>query len=238
MKKRAVTLLTLLAVSASLMACGGSDATESSAENDAEQIEAEVTGQTENADTEEEEVLPEGKYRSELTNELIDESLKDQRPIAVMVDNESIALPHYGLSHADVVYEMMNSTLNGRITRFMALFKDYESVDQIGSIRSVRPTNVILAAEWNAIICHDGGPFYVDEYLDEACSDHFSGTFSRVDNIQSIFFPGTWTRTSPTPMCQRIILPIMREHIISSRMRTTRLISGHLIRMMRLMRIW
>ena len=185
MKKRAVTLLTLLAVSASLMACGGSDATESSAENDAEQIEAEVTGQTENADTEEEEVLPEGKYRSELTNELIDESLKDQRPIAVMVDNESIALPHYGLSHADVVYEMMNSTLNGRITRFMALFKDYESVDQIGSIRSVRPTNVILAAEWNAIICHDGGPFYVDEYLDEACSDHFSGTFSRVDNGKS-----------------------------------------------------
>ena len=65
----------------------------------------EVTGQTENADTEEEEVLPEGKYRSELTNELIDESLKDQRPVAVMVDNESIALPHYGLSHADVVYE-------------------------------------------------------------------------------------------------------------------------------------
>ena len=52
------------------------------------------------------------------------------------------------------------------------------------------------------------------------------------ENIQSIFFPGTWTRTSPTPMCQRIILPIMREHIISSRMRTTRLISGHLIRMM------
>ena len=155
MKKRAVTLLTLLAVSANLMACGGSDATESSAENDAEQIEAEVTAQTENADTEEEEVLPEGKYRSELTNELIDDSLKDQRPIAVMVDNESIALPHYGLSHADVVYEMMNSTLNGRITRFMALFKDYESVDQIGSIRSVRPTNVILAAEWNAIICHD-----------------------------------------------------------------------------------
>lgn len=185
MKKRAVTLLTLLAVSASLMACGGSDATESSAENDAEQIEAEVTGQTENADTEEEEVLPEGKYRSELTNELIDDSLKDQRPIAVMVDNESIALPHYGLSHADVVYEMMNSTLNGRITRFMALFKDYESVDQIGSIRSVRPTNVILAAEWNAVICHDGGPFYVDEYLDEACSDHFSGTFSRVDNGKS-----------------------------------------------------
>ena len=70
-------------------------------------------------------------------------------------------------------------------TRFMALFKDYESVDQIGSIRSVRPTNIILAAEWNAIICHDGGPFYIDEYLAEPCSDHFSGTFSRVNNGKS-----------------------------------------------------
>ena len=99
-----------------------------------------------------------------------------------MVDNESIALPHYGLSKADVVYEMMNSTENGRITRFMALFKDYESIDQIGSIRSVRPTNVILSAEWNAVLCHDGGPFYIEEYLAEPSTDHFSGTFSRVDN--------------------------------------------------------
>ena len=183
MKKRAVTLLTLFAVSINIMACGGKDAQESSADTSTEQVIAETTEQAETES--EEEVLPEGKYRSELTNELIDDSLKDQRPIAVMVDNESIALPHYGLSHADVVYEMMNSTMNGRITRFMALFKDYESVDQIGSIRSVRPTNIILAAEWNAIICHDGGPFYIDEYLAEPCSDHFSGTFSRVNNGKS-----------------------------------------------------
>ena len=120
----------------------------------------------------------------------------------------------------------------------MALFKDYESVDQIGSIRSVRPTNVILAAEWNAIICHDGGPFYVDEYLDEACSDHFSGTFSRVDNGKSREYTEYILSGDMDKNCQRTILPIMREHIISLRMRTTRLISGHLIRMMRLMRIW
>lgn len=68
--------------------------------------------------TKEEEVAPEHSYRSELTNEWIDEDLKDQRPIAVMVDNEKTALPHYGLTEADVVYEIMNSTLNDRITRF------------------------------------------------------------------------------------------------------------------------
>ena len=44
--------------------------------------------------TKEEEVAPEHSYRSELTNEWIDEDLKDQRPIAVMVDNEKTALPH------------------------------------------------------------------------------------------------------------------------------------------------
>lgn len=172
MKKRLVALLTLMAMSVSLVACGGDNTEEANVEN------------TEAADVavEEEEVLPEGMYRSELTNELIDESLKNQRPIAVMVDNELTALPHYGLTQADVVYELMNSTANGRITRFMALFKDYDDIDQIGSIRSTRPTNVILSAEWNAILCHDGGPFYIDEYLAEECTDNLSGGFARIDN--------------------------------------------------------
>ena len=44
-----------------------------------------------------EDVIPEGMYRSELTNEIISEELKNQRPIAAMVDNDKRALPHYGL---------------------------------------------------------------------------------------------------------------------------------------------
>lgn len=178
MKRRTVLLLAALAMSTALVACGGDAAEETQQEQN---VVGETVDTTEDGASAEEETV-DGMYRSELTNEWIDESLKDQRPIAVMVDNESIALPHYGLSEADVVYEMMNSTMNGRITRFMALFKDYESVEQIGSVRSVRPTNVILSAEWNAILCHDGGPFYIDEYLAEPSTDNFSGTFSRVDN--------------------------------------------------------
>ena len=177
MKRRTILLLAALAMSTALVACGKETAEETQQE---QEIVGEVDG-TEIGDELFGETV-DGKYRSELTNEWIDDSLKNQRPIAAMVDNESIALPHYGLSKADVVYEMMNSTENGRITRFMALFKDYESIDQIGSIRSVRPTNVILSAEWNAVLCHDGGPFYIDEYLAEPSTDHFSGTFSRVDN--------------------------------------------------------
>ena len=56
MKKRAVTLLTLFAVSINLMACGGKDAQESSADTSTEQVIAETTEQAETES--EEEVLP------------------------------------------------------------------------------------------------------------------------------------------------------------------------------------
>ncbi|MFI3201083.1 MAG: DUF3048 domain-containing protein [Eubacteriales bacterium] len=135
-----------------------------------------------------EDIIPEGMYRSELTNELIDESLKDQRPLAVMVDNEITALPHYGVSEADIVYEMMNSTANERITRLMVLVKDWEQIEQLGSIRSTRPTNCILAAGWNAILCHDGGPFYINDYIGQDYLQNFNGVFSRVNNGKATEF--------------------------------------------------
>lgn len=183
MKKKSIILLLSLVLAVSLVGCGKKDEedktisiNELSGETEAE---TESVEETEEVD---EDIVPEGMYRSELTNEPIDESLKDQRPMAVMVDNEKTALPHFGVSEADVVYEIMNSTLNDRITRLMVLVKDWEKIEQLGSIRSVRPTNILLAAEWNAILCHDGGPFYVDPYFAEDYADHFSGTFSRVNN--------------------------------------------------------
>ncbi len=124
----------------------------------------------------------EGMYRSELTNEWIDEALQNQRPVAIMVDNEKTALDHYGLTQADIVYEMMNSTANGEITRFMALVKDWGSISRFGSIRSVRPTNFMIAPEYNAVVIHDGGPFYIDPYLKNPWVDHLSGGFARIQN--------------------------------------------------------
>ena len=127
--------------------------------------------------------IPEGMYLSEITGEPISEEIKDQRPLAVMVDNEKIALPHYGTAEADVVYEMMNSTLNDRVTRLMCIVKDWGKIEQMGSIRSTRPTNILLAAEWDAVLCHDGGPqVHIKAYLDNPWAQHFSGTFSRINN--------------------------------------------------------
>ncbi|MBQ8038345.1 MAG: DUF3048 domain-containing protein, partial [Lachnospiraceae bacterium] len=164
MKRKTLLALMAFVMSVALCACGEKEEEVVEVATVEEIPIVEETTVEEETTTEEvvlEDELPEGMYFSELTNEPIDESLKNQRPIAAMVDNDKRALPHFGLNEADVIYEMMNSTANGRITRMMALVKDWGSIEQLGSIRSVRPTNILLAAEWNAILCHDGGPFYV-----------------------------------------------------------------------------
>lgn len=130
----------------------------------------------------------EGFVRSELTNEWIDEALENQRPIACMVDNELTALDHYGVNQADVVYELMNSTENGRVTRLMCLIKDWEKIEQLGSIRSTRTTNVMLSGEWNAILVHDGGPFYINDYIGMPYCNNLSGGFARFSNGKATEF--------------------------------------------------
>lgn len=186
MKRKTVLLLTSALVTAMLLGGCGKKEEEANASMLDDIKEETVVVEKEVEEEPEEEAEPEenhdGMYRSELTNEWIDESLKDQRPIAAMVDNEKTALPHYGLSDADVVYEIMNSTANDRITRLMVLVKDWEKIERLGSIRSTRPTNILLAAEWNAVLCHDGGPFYIDPYLANDYSANFSGGFARIDN--------------------------------------------------------
>jgi len=131
---------------------------------------------------------PAGYVYSELTGMLIDESIAEQRPLAVMVDNELTALDHFGVNDCDIVYETMNSTKNGRITRLMCIIKDYDTIEQLGSVRSARVVNMILSAEWNSILCHDGGPFYINDYYSMPEVNHLNGCFSRVNNGKATEF--------------------------------------------------
>ena len=119
---------------------------------------------------------------NELTGLEVSDAIAGQRPVAIMVDNEKKALSHYGTAEADIVYEMMNSTANGRVTRLMCLYKDWTNLQQTGSIRSTRTTNVILSGEYNAVLIHDGGPFYIKTYLAQPYAANISGGFSRIQN--------------------------------------------------------
>lgn len=119
---------------------------------------------------------------NELTGLEVSDEIAGQRPVAIMVDNEKKALAHYGTAEADIVYEMMNSTANGRVTRLMCLYKDWANLQQTGSIRSTRTTNVVLTGEYNAVLVHDGGPVYVKSYLAKPYASNLSGSFSRIKN--------------------------------------------------------
>ena len=77
-----------------------------------------------------------------------------QRPVAIMVNNISVAQPvQTGLNKADIIYE---TEVEGGITRLMAVFQDFSSVKKIGTIRSARYVYIDLALGHNAIYIHHG----------------------------------------------------------------------------------
>ncbi len=96
---------------------------------------------------------------------------KNDRPVAIMVNNISIAQPvQTGLYGADVIYE---TEVEGGITRLLAVYQDISKVQQIGSVRSARYVYLDLAMGHNAIYVHHGqdsyhaGPHFSD-------LDHFT----------------------------------------------------------------
>jgi hypothetical protein len=75
-------------------------------------------------------------------------------PWAIMIDNQLDARPQAGLSAASVVIE---SPVEGGITRLMALFAPTSTLPEIGPVLSARPYFVDWAFAWNATYFHVGG---------------------------------------------------------------------------------
>ena len=82
-----------------------------------------------------------------------DEALT-HRPAAVMINNISTSLPQWGISQADIIYEML---AEGRITRLLAIFQDYSKIEKLASIRSARPYYMDIAQSYGAVYIHFGG---------------------------------------------------------------------------------
>lgn len=76
-----------------------------------------------------------------------------KRPVAVMVDNVTDALPQYGLSAADLVFE---APVEGDLTRLMALYGDLTKIPNICPVRSCRYYFPILAVGYDAFYAHWG----------------------------------------------------------------------------------
>ena len=82
------------------------------------------------------------------------ESALGKRPVTVMVNNLNAAIPHRGLSKADILYEV---AVEGGITRILAVFANPEDVPYVGPVRSVRHYYTDFAYPYDPIFVHFGG---------------------------------------------------------------------------------
>lgn len=76
-----------------------------------------------------------------------------KRPLYVKIDNNPTARPHYGISRADQVYEWL---VEGLTTRLAAVYQSRDP-DVIGSVRSVRMTDLPIVPSLGAAIVYSGG---------------------------------------------------------------------------------
>jgi len=138
-------------------------------------------------ETVDEDVPPaEGMVRSYFTNEWVDEAVNTNRPLAVMYPINKEAQPQYGLSNVAVFYEIMEE---GSMSRQMGILENWESLERIGNIRSIRDYFVYAALEYDPIIVHYGGPeLYVKSILTRDDVDNLNGVGGVMGSDYGAFF--------------------------------------------------
>lgn len=150
--KRLLCILMALTMSVSLFtACGGDESGTTSG------------GSTKPAVQATPEPTPEPYEANVLTGyEKTADYPEGQRITAVMVNNIQTCRPQRGLSAADMLFEIK---VEGGITRFMALFTDYNQIPDIGPIRSARDQFFRLVLPWQPLYVHIGQSVVQKEYI-------------------------------------------------------------------------
>lgn len=175
MKKRFISLLLLLGMLAGILA--GCGQTEQPPEEPEEKIATEITVVEPEPEPE-----PEPIIANPLTGEEVTEEVRARRPYAVMLNNISVALPQYGITQADVIFEVL---AEGGITRMLGLFQDVSELGSIGSVRSARSYYIDLTQGYDAVYIHAGGSPQAYSDLKAKNIDHIDGVNG---NIANVFF--------------------------------------------------
>ena len=136
------------------------------------------------------EVLPAGKARLATTGEVVDEAVANERPIAIMLPTDKAAQPQYGIGQAGVLYECMEE---GDMSRQMAIIDGWKDIEKLGNVRSCRDYYVYWALEWDPILVHFGGPYYLADAVSR--SDVHNITGCAVNSTNSAPGAGAFYRT-------------------------------------------
>ncbi|MDD6492228.1 MAG: DUF3048 domain-containing protein [Firmicutes bacterium] len=188
MKKSLVMMIAGMTACVFLMGCGKTE----KPEPEPQPIVEEVTAATPEPNEAPAEALEEplviknrtvvnGKQQSYLTGEWKATGVVTRRPIAVMIPNNAPAMPQYGISKASIIYE---APVEGRITRLMAVFEDFDDLDRIGPVRSSRDYFVYVAMGYEAIYCNWGlARPYVEELINRDTVQNISAA------VEGIYHP-------------------------------------------------
>ena len=93
-------------------------------------------------------------FTNPLTGLATEEDLSGNKPVAIMINNHKAAQPQQGISHADIIYEVL---AEGNITRMLGLYQDVSDLPAVGSVRSARLYFCELALGHDAVFVHAGG---------------------------------------------------------------------------------
>lgn len=175
--KKVMLFTAAFMLAASMTACGQKEdtqqkdtaQTESSSEGEQKDDQGEAV---QGAAVEPEEEIPENQNLLTGVPDLTDGAI-GKRPVAVMVNNVSYAMPQYGVSQADIIFEI---PVEGDATRFMALYGDYTQVPKICPIRSCRYYFPALSQGFDA--------FYVNWGIDDSIADYLEAL--DLDQIEGI----------------------------------------------------
>ena len=167
---------------AELLTDPDSDIKEFSDESDTVPV---VPAETKSAETESEETEPERIF-SYLNGRTATKEERDQRPVAIMLNNMKKSLPQAGLCEGDIYYEC---AAEGGITRLMMVCEDYETLGTVGSIRSARDYFVDFLANHDAIYIHAGGSNQAYEKISWRGIDNLDGVNMY---LPTTFWRDTW----------------------------------------------
>ena len=103
-------------------------------------------------------------------------------PIVMVLDNAEDAYPHWGVSQADIVFQIPNA--GSGATKLLALFADHYP-EQAGPVRSGRASMLPVATSFNAAFAFAGPPAVTGDDVDiEALMSKWKMTFThRVYNL-------------------------------------------------------
>lgn len=173
MKKTKLFISVILVLMLALMGCKKEEVED----NDKQEQIATDNNQEEQEESEENnqsEPIPENQNLLTGIADLTPEAI-GKRPVAVMINNVSKALPQMGIAQADVIFEIV---VEGDQTRFMALYGDYTQVPRVCSVRSCRKYFPLYSEGFDAVYVNWGMNANTREFVNDLGLTHYDGIYN------------------------------------------------------------